>query len=342
MKKNTRSITTSICALLLLIAEAGAQTPTATATPSQLTSEQKAALTEALTLNRRVLELNAVRKFDEAVPLAEQVIKLRRAALGEGDAQVAEAISNLAALYVGKQDYDRAETEYRRALTIYENLGGRQPHMGYVLDSLALLRWSRSDYNKAEVYAKSAIDLKEKLHGAWSAELIDSLNVLIKIYDSAGKSSQRNAVLVRLIGILETTKDTLNDRQSLVRHYCSLRQGKETPESEAMTRRIEALLKWEPARPSPMSVGVLNGRALSLPRPPYPDEARKAHASGTVVVEVEIDECGNVASAKAVSGPAILRKVCESAAKGARFTPTMINGTPIRVMGVIQFNFVAL
>jgi len=342
VKKNTRSITTSICALLLLIAEAGAQTPTATATPSQLTSEQKAALTEALTLNRRVLDLNAARRFDEAVPLAEQVIKLRRVALGESDAQVAEAISNLAALYVGKQDYDRAETEYRRALTIYENLGGLQPHMGYVLDSLALLRWSRSDYNKAEAYAKSAIDLKEKLHGAWSAELIESLNVLIKIYDSAGKSSQRNAVLVRLIAVLETTKDTLNDRQSLVRYYCSLRQGKETPEIEAMTRRIEALLKWEPARPSPMSVGVLNGRALSLPRPPYPDEARKAHASGTVVVEVEIDECGNVASAKAVSGPALLRKVCESAAKRAQFTPTMINGTPIRVMGVIQFNFVAL
>jgi len=206
VKKNTRSITTSICALLLLIAEAGAQTPTATATPYQLTAEQKAALTEALTINRRVLELNAVRKFDEAVPLAEQVIKLRRAALGEGDAQVAEAISNLAALYVGKQDYDRAETDYRRALTIYENLGGLQPNMGYVLDSLALLRWSRSDYSKAEAYAKSAIDLKEKLHGASSAELIESLNVLIKIYDSAGKSSQRNTLLVRLIGMLETSK----------------------------------------------------------------------------------------------------------------------------------------
>jgi len=90
-----------------------------------------------------------------------------------------------------------------------------------------------------------------------------------------------------------------------------------------------------------MSVGVLNGRAITLLRPPYPDEARKARASGTVVVEVEIDECGNVASAKAVSGPGVLRKVCESAAKGARFTPTIINGTPIRVMGVIQYHFVA-
>src|SRR6185436_5008901 len=53
---------------------------------------------------------------------------------------------------------------------------------------------------------------------------------------------------------------------------------------------------------APISGGVLNGKAISLPKPAYPPIARQAHASGTVVVQVTIDENGNVISAAAVSG----------------------------------------
>src|SRR6266498_1535094 len=53
--------------------------------------------------------------------------------------------------------------------------------------------------------------------------------------------------------------------------------------------------------------GVLNGRATSLPIPPYPPIARAAHASGSVTVEVTIDEEGNVVSARAVSGHPLLQ-----------------------------------
>src|ERR1043165_3147302 len=48
--------------------------------------------------------------------------------------------------------------------------------------------------------------------------------------------------------------------------------------------------------------GVLNGKALSLPPPAYPDIARAAHAFGTVTVQVLIDEEGNVIAAHAVAG----------------------------------------
>src|SRR5678816_1571975 len=57
---------------------------------------------------------------------------------------------------------------------------------------------------------------------------------------------------------------------------------------------------------APISGGVLNGKAISLPKPAYPPIARAAHASGTVVVQVTIDENGNVISARAVSGHPLL------------------------------------
>src|SRR6476659_5299406 len=53
----------------------------------------------------------------------------------------------------------------------------------------------------------------------------------------------------------------------------------------------------KPAPRAPISGGVLNGKAISLPKPGYPAIAKAAHASGTVVVQVVIDENGSVISA---------------------------------------------
>ena len=97
-----------------------------------------------------------------------------------------------------------------------------------------------------------------------------------------------------------------------------------------------------PPKPrAPISGGVLNGKAISLPKPAYPAIARQAHASGTVVVQVTIDENGNVISAAAVSGHPLLRGVAVQAARGARFSPTKLSGQPVKVTGVITYNFVA-
>jgi TonB family protein len=87
--------------------------------------------------------------------------------------------------------------------------------------------------------------------------------------------------------------------------------------------------------------GVLNGRALNLPTPPYSPLARAAHASGEVQVQVLIDELGNVISAHAISGHPLLQAACVQAARQAKFSPTMLEGEPVRVTGVIKYNFVA-
>lgn len=98
-----------------------------------------------------------------------------------------------------------------------------------------------------------------------------------------------------------------------------------------------------PVPPSParqvISGGVLNGKAISLPKPPYPAIARTAGASGTVIVQVTIDEEGNVISASAVSGPPLLRAAAVQAARAAKFAPTKLSGQPVKVTGVINYNF---
>jgi TonB family protein len=86
--------------------------------------------------------------------------------------------------------------------------------------------------------------------------------------------------------------------------------------------------------------GVVNGKAVRLPRPGYPAAARAERASGAVSIKVVIDETGRVYSAEAVSGHPLLRGAAESAACDATFTPTSVDGKAVRVSGVITYNFV--
>ena len=84
---------------------------------------------------------------------------------------------------------------------------------------------------------------------------------------------------------------------------------------------------------------VLNSEALSLPRPMYPKLALQIGLQGSVTVQVLIDETGRVISAKG-SGHPMLVPEAEKAARQARFSPTLISETPVKVSGVITYNFV--
>ena len=97
----------------------------------------------------------------------------------------------------------------------------------------------------------------------------------------------------------------------------------------------------KPAPRGPVSGGVMNGKAVRLVQPAYPAIARAANASGTVTVQVLVDESGNVISAHAVSGHPLLQQSAVAAARASKFSPTMLSGVPVKVSGVITYNFQA-
>ncbi|HEY0429096.1 MAG TPA: energy transducer TonB [Pyrinomonadaceae bacterium] len=91
--------------------------------------------------------------------------------------------------------------------------------------------------------------------------------------------------------------------------------------------------------PKVISGGVLNGKAKTLVKPAYPEAAKAVRASGAVNIQVTIDEEGNVISATAVSGHPLLRAASEEAARASKFSPTMLEGVPVKVTGIIVYNF---
>jgi len=120
----------------------------------------------------------------------------------------------------------------------------------------------------------------------------------------------------------------------------------ELANSNANAASLVVKVDSEPPPPSaprpilkPVSGGVLNGTAISLPAPSYPEPARRLRTSGLVTVEVVVDETGKVISAVATGGPMSLRDVAVQAALKARFSPTKLSGQPVKVAGLINYKF---
>jgi TonB family protein len=132
-------------------------------------------------------------------------------------------------------------------------------------------------------------------------------------------------------------------------HLVNLRAEKDEAAGAPAWKTLLDTLKVEgPAEPSPeadkleqiVAGGVLNRRVKKKPQPEYPAEAKAARAMGTVVVQVVVDEKGEVASAAAVSGHPLLQAASVEAARRAKFEPTILCGRPVKVSGVVTYNFV--
>jgi TonB family protein len=89
----------------------------------------------------------------------------------------------------------------------------------------------------------------------------------------------------------------------------------------------------------PVEGGVLNSKAVELPKPRYPEEAKRLKAHGRVTVRVTVDENGKVVSAMAIDGPLPLREAAEEAARKAVFKPLTQNGITVKVSGVLTYDF---
>jgi TonB family protein len=107
------------------------------------------------------------------------------------------------------------------------------------------------------------------------------------------------------------------------------KKTRKTPTKEIVNRPL----------PSMCGGGVVNSKAISLPKPVFPKEAKNIVASGSITVQVKLDEEGNVIEARACSGHPLLRESAVKAARQAKFKPTLLSGIPVKVSGVIIYNF---
>ncbi|HKP86784.1 MAG TPA: M56 family metallopeptidase [Blastocatellia bacterium] len=84
---------------------------------------------------------------------------------------------------------------------------------------------------------------------------------------------------------------------------------------------------------------VLRSSVIKRVNAEYPPIARAAQLSGSVDVEIIVNEEGNVTSARAISGHPLLKAAAVEAARQWQFKSTAQSGAPTRIIGTLTFNF---
>jgi len=88
-----------------------------------------------------------------------------------------------------------------------------------------------------------------------------------------------------------------------------------------------------------VSQGVMEANVLHKVQPDYPAEAKANHIQGDVIFVANIDEQGNIAELKIVSGPPELAQAATEAVRQWKYKPFTIDGEPVEVETVIKIRF---
>ena len=250
-------------------------------------------------------------------------------------------------LYQDPQRKEEREAQERREKELLEKgqLIGQQ-EMKVRMSNEAARRAEREAGEKRNAIlagmAKITMDHAIQIAGSKSPGKVIECSLVGERWEGPGELAKPSLVLYHVVILSEDATPTrthvLVNAQDGSVFRVTKEEKREREEEEMMAY---ARTSSEGATRRAINGGVLNGKAASLPVPEYPAIARAAHASGTVNVQILIDEGGNVIEATAVSGHPLLRAAAQAAAKEAKFTATRVNGEPTQVAGVLVFNFVA-
>ena len=305
---------------------------------------QSAELAEASELAKTVVKLYGDRKYKEALPLALRVLQIRQKASNPDVPSVRNAYLNLAEVYLALGKYGDAESSLERVIESYKTLSPNDVRQADVQERIALVHFARNNNSKAESAHQEAVRIKENVLGADNPATMKSVLELAEFYQFTGHYGKAIPHYQRLLSFYERTKGP-NQQEDLAevvdRYACALRRLNKRDEADSLEDKVFGSTAPPGDASEARTLGnVLNGRAIRLPKPTYPEAALAESVAGKVMVRVTIDEKGNVIRACAITGPKQLARTSERAAYGAKFTPTKLGGQPIKVTGVITYNFV--
>jgi tetratricopeptide (TPR) repeat protein len=161
-------------------------------------------LAKISSLGKQVTELSQGGKYDDAIPILQQILELVEKKLGPDHLGTATTLSGLAELYSLKSDYAKAEPLLKRALKINEKeRGPDHPDTATALNSLAVLYRSLRDYANAEPLFQRALQIREKALGPNHPNTAQALDDLGELYRSMGDYAKAEPLFQRALQIKE-------------------------------------------------------------------------------------------------------------------------------------------
>ncbi len=292
-----------------------------------------------------------IRKGDlkEAKKMAAELCSVAEKVFGPGDRETGIAYKNAGEISRGKEDYSDAYEYLSRAIDIFQKgdkNGSNADMIAKSASSLGFVLAKQGKEDQAGEMYKLAIAKAVVAFGEDSAELIQIrreyvlFKVLIKDYEGADK--QFAELYTATAKVFPDQEDLLtridDDYICTVGLNTSFGLGSDDSEFFAAKKAIRS--KDIADEGKTVETGVVNGKALSLARPEMnPGMASRLTGRAEVVVRIVIGKEGNVNRAWAICGPGFLHGSSVDAARRSRFRPTLLNGEPVEVSGVIVYNY---
>ena len=199
----------AIAATQLLSTEAIGEAETLLSQENLETAEDPR-LIEAERLNQQVIQLYKAERYAEAIPIAEQVLALHRAVLGDRHPTVAFSLNSLAQLYRFQGRYGEAEPLYLESLEILQTtLGDRHLNVAISLNNLASLYEVQGRYGEAEPLYLESLEMKRAVLGESHSTVATSLHNLAVFHQNRGRYGEAEPLHLES---LEITRTALGDR----------------------------------------------------------------------------------------------------------------------------------
>jgi tetratricopeptide (TPR) repeat protein len=279
------------------------------------------------------------------------VVRLREQEFGANHFKTGEALRNLGFIQSANGNKDEAEKTLEKAIAIYQAKtdlsNDSKAQLAQMLETVGIYKFEKRKVEKAkELYQRSSV-LNQSVYGQDALETTTSLWALATIYhyQKDYKNAEKTYRRVLEIRAKKLERSDWNIQEAQSHYYCMSVRNDNGDEAlnfiESLAPDSSAAKSFQSSlTPNLVKGGVINGKALNLAKPAYPQEARSARASGAVSVQATIDEQGKVIFACAISGNKLFYEASESAAYRSIFSPAIISGKPVKVTGVIVYNFV--
>lgn len=208
------------------------------------------------------------------------------------------------------------------------------------LDAQVVELYKERKFDRALPLARRVAEIREQQLGVDHPHVAASLENLATLLIANGKYDEAGRAFQRVVAIKEKTLGAMHhDVGSTLEQYaCLLWARGKRDEANKIEKRIGKIL--HNAREESEFDDLVKGKAISLPQPRYPDEARQGRMMGTVVVWFVVDETGKVVQASGRCADPLLVKVSLEAAYKSRFKPTLFSGKPSKATGYITYNFI--
>src|SRR5688572_1862374 len=242
-------------------------------------------LKEASDLTESVVKLIGEKSYGEALAPAKRALEIRERLLPRNDPRIGNSLIYLIDIYTAKRDFGKAKELLIRLLQHQtERFGGEHVKLAPTLERLGVLHYRDGDNSKAEDAYKQALALKEKEFGTDHVEVAHTLFGLAELYRALRDFDRAAPVYRRTLRLYAKHSGVLSaDFERAITAYGCF--GYEINKEELYTELQQIWYR------SDTQIGtVLNGKALSLPKPDYPEAAREHQLAGRVTVKVRLTE----------------------------------------------------